>query len=182
MILSAPMGATKVRRNADGDRWRCKTAKMATLGERPAADRSGLRRATGDGLSPGFRDSGSVGPGPDMVLPSAGTLREPQPRPDRRERQLYRGCRERQRVLSQRPARTLSHRARELRPGLQSGQGCRPCRRPAALRQDSLFITKRRLTWPNGAIATTYSADEPERLRGPQHDAAWCDEIASWRY
>jgi phage terminase large subunit-like protein len=42
--------------------------------------------------------------------------------------------------------------------------------------------SKRRLTWPNGAIATTYSADEPERLRGPQHDAAWCDEIAAWRY
>jgi len=42
--------------------------------------------------------------------------------------------------------------------------------------------SKRRLTWPNGAIATTYSADEPERLRGPQHDAAWCDEIDSWRY
>ena len=32
--------------------------------------------------------------------------------------------------------------------------------------------SKRRLTWPNGAMATTYSADEPERLRGPQHDAA----------
>jgi phage terminase large subunit-like protein len=30
--------------------------------------------------------------------------------------------------------------------------------------------SKRRLTWPGGAIATTYSADEPERLRGPQHD------------
>ena len=42
--------------------------------------------------------------------------------------------------------------------------------------------SKRRLTWPNGAIATFYSADEPERLRGPQHDAAWCDELASWRY
>ncbi len=42
--------------------------------------------------------------------------------------------------------------------------------------------SKRRLTWPNGAIATTYSADEPERLRGPQHDFAWCDEIAAWRY
>ena len=41
--------------------------------------------------------------------------------------------------------------------------------------------SKRRLTWPNGAIATTYSADEPERLRGPQHDAAYCDEPASWR-
>jgi hypothetical protein len=42
--------------------------------------------------------------------------------------------------------------------------------------------SKRRLTWPNGAIATTYSADEPERLRGPQHDAAWCDELGAWRY
>lgn len=34
--------------------------------------------------------------------------------------------------------------------------------------------TKRRVTWPNGAIATLYSAEEPERLRGPQHDAIWC--------
>jgi predicted phage terminase large subunit-like protein len=42
--------------------------------------------------------------------------------------------------------------------------------------------SKRRLTWPNGAIATLYSADEPERLRGPQHDFAWCDELAAWRY
>ncbi len=49
---------------------------------------------------------------------------------------------------------------------------CRPVYEPS----------KRRLTWPNGAIATTYSADEPERLRGPQHDAAVCDEIAAWRY
>ncbi|MGA8402400.1 MAG: terminase family protein [Stellaceae bacterium] len=42
--------------------------------------------------------------------------------------------------------------------------------------------SKRRLSWKNGAIATTYSADEPERLRGPQHDFAWCDELAAWRY
>jgi phage terminase large subunit-like protein len=42
--------------------------------------------------------------------------------------------------------------------------------------------SKRRLTWPNGALATMYSADEPERLRGPQHDGAWCDEIAAWRF
>lgn len=42
--------------------------------------------------------------------------------------------------------------------------------------------SKRRLTWNNGTIATTYSADEPDRLRGPQHDAAWCDEIATWKY
>lgn len=42
--------------------------------------------------------------------------------------------------------------------------------------------SKRRLTWPNGAIATTYSADKPDQLRGPQHDRAWCDELAAWRY
>jgi phage terminase large subunit-like protein len=41
--------------------------------------------------------------------------------------------------------------------------------------------SKRRLTWPNGAIATTFSADEPDRLRGPQHDLAACDELAAWK-
>lgn len=40
--------------------------------------------------------------------------------------------------------------------------------------------SKRRLTWPNGAIATTYSADEPDALRGPQHDWFWADEPAAW--
>lgn len=42
--------------------------------------------------------------------------------------------------------------------------------------------SKRRLTWANGAMATTYSADEPDRLRGPQHDAGWTDELAAWNY
>jgi phage terminase large subunit-like protein len=41
--------------------------------------------------------------------------------------------------------------------------------------------SKRRLTWPNGAIATTYSAEEADRLRGPEHDAAWADELAAWQ-
>jgi phage terminase large subunit-like protein len=40
---------------------------------------------------------------------------------------------------------------------------------------------RRRLIWPNSAIATLYSAEEPDRLRGPQHDAAVCDELGSWR-
>jgi len=40
--------------------------------------------------------------------------------------------------------------------------------------------SKRRLTWESGAIATTYSAEEPDRLRGPQHDALWADELAAW--
>ncbi len=42
--------------------------------------------------------------------------------------------------------------------------------------------SKRRVTWGNGAVATLFSADEPDRLRGPQHEAAWCDELAAWRY
>ena len=42
--------------------------------------------------------------------------------------------------------------------------------------------SKRRLTWPNGAVAQLFSADEPDRLRGPQCDFAWCDETAAWRY
>jgi phage terminase large subunit-like protein len=42
--------------------------------------------------------------------------------------------------------------------------------------------SKRRLTWRNGTIATMYSAEEPERLRGPQHDLLWGDELAAWQY
>jgi phage terminase large subunit-like protein len=41
--------------------------------------------------------------------------------------------------------------------------------------------TRRRLEWPNGAVAQAFSADDPEQLRGPQFDAAWCDELAKWR-
>lgn len=37
--------------------------------------------------------------------------------------------------------------------------------------------SKRLVTFSNGAQAHLYSAEEPERLRGPQHDAGWCDEI-----
>lgn len=40
--------------------------------------------------------------------------------------------------------------------------------------------SKRRVTWASGATATLYSAEEPERLRGPQHGAAWCDEVCAW--
>lgn len=42
--------------------------------------------------------------------------------------------------------------------------------------------SKRRLTWASGAMATLYSADDPDALRGPQHDGAWCDELAKWQY
>ena len=42
--------------------------------------------------------------------------------------------------------------------------------------------TRRRLEWGNGAVGYAFSAEDPEQLRGPQFDAAWCDELAKWRH
>lgn len=42
--------------------------------------------------------------------------------------------------------------------------------------------SKRRVTFHTGATATIFSGHEPDQLRGPQHDTAWCDELASWQY
>ena len=42
--------------------------------------------------------------------------------------------------------------------------------------------SRRLLEWPNGAVAQAFSAEDPESLRGPQFDAAWCDELAKWRH
>lgn len=42
--------------------------------------------------------------------------------------------------------------------------------------------SKRRLVWPNGSMATTYSADKPAQVRGPQHHYGWGDEVAEWKY
>ena len=44
------------------------------------------------------------------------------------------------------------------------------------------FPGKREIVWPNGAIAQTYSAEKPSRLRGPQFDTVWCDEICAWKH
>ncbi|MGY4312863.1 DNA-packaging protein [Bradyrhizobium sp. JR3.5] len=51
-----------------------------------------------------------------------------------------------------------------------SSDWCRPEYEPS----------KRKLTWPNGAIAHTFSSEEADRLRGPQFDLAWADELAAW--
>jgi phage terminase large subunit-like protein len=51
-----------------------------------------------------------------------------------------------------------------------------PKERPVYVKQD------RKVIFPNGAYALCFSAEQPERLRGPQCEAAWCDEIAAWRY
>lgn len=52
-----------------------------------------------------------------------------------------------------------------------------------ALRNRPAFeISRRRLVWPNGAIAQIFSSEDPESLRGPQFHFAWCDELAKWRH
>lgn len=38
------------------------------------------------------------------------------------------------------------------------------------------------LTLTSGTILQGFSAEEPNRLRGPQHGRAWCDELAAWQY
>ena len=42
--------------------------------------------------------------------------------------------------------------------------------------------SNRCVEFQNGAKAFTYNAVEPDQLRGPQHGAAWADEVAKWRY
>ncbi|WP_444542153.1 DNA-packaging protein [Brucella endophytica] len=45
-----------------------------------------------------------------------------------------------------------------------------------------LEATRRRLVWENGAVASFFSSEDPDSLRGPQFDAAWCDELAKWKH
>ncbi|MGN6424069.1 MAG: DNA-packaging protein [Asticcacaulis sp.] len=42
-------------------------------------------------------------------------------------------------------------------------------------------VSRRRLRWPDGGVAYAFSAEEPERLRGPQFHYAWADEFCAWR-
>ena len=51
----------------------------------------------------------------------------------------------------------------------------------AANERPQLEISKGQLVWPNGAIAQFFSAEDPEGLRGPQFEAAWCDELGRWK-
>jgi phage terminase large subunit-like protein len=42
--------------------------------------------------------------------------------------------------------------------------------------------SRRRLLWPNGAVAHCFSAEDPDGIRGYQFTAAWSDELVKWRY
>ena len=50
-------------------------------------------------------------------------------------------------------------------------------------RERPIYVpSKRRLEWPGGAKSLIFTADEPDRLRGKQHQKLWADELASWRF
>jgi len=65
-------------------------------------------------------------------------------------------------VIAKGPAGILATHPSDFRPTYQS--------------------STRSLTWPNGAVALLFNATEPDQLRGPEHEAAWLDELAKWRY
>jgi len=70
------------------------------------------------------------------------------------------------------------HFAREVMVEGESGL----LRTSPRIERPNWIATRRRLEWPNGAVGQVFSADEPDSLRGPQFEAAWCDELAKWRY
>ncbi len=41
--------------------------------------------------------------------------------------------------------------------------------------------SKRSVEWPNGCMATCFSSEEPDRLRGPQFEVGILDEFAAWQ-
>lgn len=54
--------------------------------------------------------------------------------------------------------------------------------RIARHRRPTFEISRRRLVWPNGSVAQLFSSEDPESLRGPQFDLAWCDELGKWKH
>jgi phage terminase large subunit-like protein len=54
--------------------------------------------------------------------------------------------------------------------------------RVARSKRPDFEISRRRLVWPNGAVAQLFSSEDPESLRGPQFHFAWCDELAKWKH
>lgn len=53
---------------------------------------------------------------------------------------------------------------------------CPPSERPVYKKSD------RQLDWPSGCKSLIFTADEPDRLRGKQHEKLWADELCAWRY
>lgn len=84
-------------------------------------------------------------------------------------------------VPLQAPIHIVAPTAADVRTVMIEGpSGLLSCYPPAE--RPAYEPSRRLITWPNGNTALTFSADEPERLRGPQCCAFWADEIAAWRF
>ncbi len=70
------------------------------------------------------------------------------------------------------------HDAREVM--IEGDSGLRRCSAPDF--RPVFSASRRRLEWPNGAVAYIYSSEDPDSLRGPQFECAWCDEFCSWTH
>ncbi|PHS27655.1 MAG: ATP-binding protein [Robiginitomaculum sp.] len=63
---------------------------------------------------------------------------------------------------------------------IEGESGLRRC--SPAYNRPAFSPSRRRLEWPNGAVAYIFSSEDPDSLRGPQFDCAWCDEFCSWTH
>ena len=53
----------------------------------------------------------------------------------------------------------------------------------ARAEEEVLWVpSTRTVTFANGAQAFAYSGERPDKLRGPEHHVAWCDELAKWAH
>jgi phage terminase large subunit-like protein len=69
----------------------------------------------------------------------------------------------------------------EARSIMVEGQSGILATRPRAMRP-KWEPSRGRLKWRTGAEAFLYSGEAPEKLRGPEHHFAWCDELAKWAW
>lgn len=65
---------------------------------------------------------------------------------------------------------------------VEGGSGLLACYADNDPDKPEYLPSQKKLIWPNGAVGLHFDAREPDQLRGPQFDRAWCDELAKWRY
>lgn len=63
---------------------------------------------------------------------------------------------------------------------IEGPSGIMACSKP--WERPTYVPSKRELRFPNGSVAKTFSGETPDQLRGPNHEVAWCDELAKFRY
>lgn len=109
----------------------------------------------------GGRGAGKTRAGAEWVRATALGLWEEGPIRPRRIALLGETHADVRRVMIEGQSGLLAVHPNDERPQYQSFHGC--------------------LIWPNGSIAHVFSAESPDQLRGPQFEAAWCEELAKWR-